>query len=457
MSGKKINVIIAALAVLVVGSGAYLVFANMGDGSGTVARKSLELSEPTQVAPADATLPKTIHNPASGTTYVSYAMPSEEGESNVFVKRSTDGGENWSEPVQVSTQGKMAARESTPQQMAIGPDGEVYLLWYNRFSENVPYEYGKGVVMFSRSLDNGKSFEQPASVGGDIDETKASQSFQNLTVADDGTIYVAVLHSPTAESEERTIRVSSSKDGGRSWSSGTDVDTGACPCCRPSLETDGEGNLYVGWRKVYENGNDTTIRDNVVARSENGGKTWDKPVKFADHDWKIDGCPHAGPSLGMNSSGELHAAWFTGSEGDLGIYHATSSDNGQSWSEAQPIFTPDYAPVAQPSMLIDSGDNVWITYDDLRNPNGEKSEESGHAGILSPFVATAYSSDGGGHGSHSGSSSSKVKIVQITADGEKITYPEFAIKGKNGDFAELNEQIGLVWKDEDGKIYFSTF
>src|SRR5690606_1520842 len=46
-----------------------------------------------------------------------------------------------------------------------------------------------------------------------------------------------------------------------------------------------------------------------------------------DDGWRIDGCPHAGPSLAVSADGRLHAAWYTGAPDRPGIYHVTADDD----------------------------------------------------------------------------------------------------------------------------------
>lgn len=442
MSSKKANVIIIALTVAVLVGGAYLLVVSQGNqADGSVAEAALGLRDATQVAPEEATLPKVVHDLESGTTYVSYAMPMGAEGANLFLKHSIDGGKTWSKPVQVSRSGQVLDFEASPQQMAIGPNGEVYLVWTNNYTENNPYQYGKGVVVFARSTDRGRSFEPPVSVGPDVDDTAASRNFQNVAVAPDGTVYVSVLQSDNAKMDDqgRSVRVVASEDGGRTWSTGSLVSNGTCQCCRTTLAASSNGKVYVGWRQIDGTG-DAIIRDAVVAHSSDGGKTWSQPVEYYDDQWKLNGCPHAGPSLELDGRGRLHATWFTGAERRLGIYHAISTDNGQSWSEPTPVFTPDYTPVTEPEMLVDSKDNAWIAFNDLRSPNGEKAKAHG-------------SGHHAGHGAHGGPA--KIKVVEIAADGEKVAFLD--IDGRDASFAELASSIALVWKAQAGGIYFSTF
>lgn len=118
------------------------------------------------------------------------------------------------------------------------------------------------------------------------------------------------------------------------------------------------------------------------------------------------------------------------------------TDNGQSWSKPTPVFTPNYTPVTEPEMLVDSKGNAWIVFNDFYSP-GSKKEKARNRSLHH------------GHGSHG--APTKIKIVQITPDGEKILFPDLDIDGKGGDFAELKNSIALAWNAQDGGIYFSTF
>ena len=52
--------------------------------------------------------------------------------------------------------------------------------------------------------------------------------------------------------------------------------------------------------------------------SSDFGKTFTKPVALFEDHWKVNACPHAGPSLASSSKG-LQAAWYTGAESGNGI------------------------------------------------------------------------------------------------------------------------------------------
>jgi hypothetical protein len=122
------------------------------------------------------------------------------------------------------------------------------------------------------------------------------------------------------------------------------------------------------------------VRDVVVTRSSDGGKSWAPPVRVRADDWVYPGCPHAGPSLEVDAKGAAHVAWWTGKEGEAGVYYARSTDGAKSFA-AQPIATGERARPAHVQLAV-SGDNVYLAWDD-------------GLGTM-PRVLLRRSSDGGG-------------------------------------------------------------
>src|SRR5690606_19957859 len=66
------------------------------------------------------------------------------------------------------------------------------------------------------------------------------------------------------------VRVARSTDGGRTFEPGVVVARDVCPCCRTSLAVAPDGAVLVAWRRVF----DGDVRDIVVARSTDGGRTF---------------------------------------------------------------------------------------------------------------------------------------------------------------------------------------
>ncbi|HEY8483700.1 MAG TPA: sialidase family protein [Longimicrobiales bacterium] len=337
----------------------------------------LDLGEALTVVEAGASNPTTAADPRTGTIYVAW-VGVEDGVAGVYLARSEDG-RTFSAPVRVNDRpGDAAPHEQAPAQVAVGPEGHVYVVWQN----NTVVEgrrFPASDLRFARSTDGGRSFEPALTVNDDAGGLPASHTFHSIAVAADGTIYVSWIDSRVrarVEAERRAgrggaeggelpgpeIRLARSTDGGRSFEPSVVVDEEACPCCRTALAVGPDGAVYVAWRKVFEG----SVRDIVVARSTDGGRTFGAPVRVHDDGWVIDGCPHAGPSLAVDGDGRLHVAWYTGREGRQGLFHAVSEDGGRSFGGAAPILSGEWVPVSQVKLVADGRGEVWITWDDRR-------------------------------------------------------------------------------------------
>jgi hypothetical protein len=109
------------------------------------------------------------------------------------------------------------------------------------------------------------------------------------------------------------------------------------------------------------------------------------------------GCPHAGPSLEVDARGDLHIAWWTGKEGEAGVYYARSTDGGRTFA-AQPMATGERARPAHVQLAV-AGQRVYVAWDDglgevprvllRRSTDGGKRFARGEL-LSEPGVAASY-------------------------------------------------------------------
>jgi peroxiredoxin len=247
-------------------------------------------------------------------------------------------------------------------------------------------------LRFVRSDDGGASWSAPVTVTDDttkgLDEHFGSHNFHALHGAPDGTFHVAWLDGRAGKSAVYTTH---SMDGGATWARNVRVVpmntplTEACPCCRTAIAADADGRVYLAWRAVIADttanapepakpgadahaahgasGARRTVRDIVVARSDDRGATWGTPVRVHADDWVFDGCPHAGPSLAVDSAGTLHAAWWTGKPGSAGVFYAQSRDRASTFTPALPLGVADASQPAHVQLAV-RGRAVFTTWDD---------------------------------------------------------------------------------------------
>jgi hypothetical protein len=240
-----------------------------------------------------------------------------------------------------------------PPKLAASPDGALYAL-YTVGKEVVGSRFPKSALRFVRSLDQGTSWSEPISVNEG--ERFGSHNFHALLAGPGGVVFAAWLSSTAGKSG---VWLRRSQDGGVTWGPARSIDTGeACPCCRTGLALGPDGSLFISWRKVF----DGSIRDVVVMRSRDGGESWDPPVRPREDGWVFAGCPHAGPALAVDRSGAVHIAWWTGKEGEAGVYYAKSTDGGETF-RAVPIAVSSRAAPAH--VQVAAGDfGAVVAWDD---------------------------------------------------------------------------------------------
>jgi hypothetical protein len=345
-----------------------------------------QLGPPIEIAAAGATHPTVAIDGERGIHYVAW-VGTQDSTPNVYITRSSDG-TTFDTPVRVNDiPGDAAPHEQAPAQVAVAPNGEVYVVWQNNeHVEGRRFPYSD--LRLARSVDGGRTFEPAITVNDDVTLGPSSHTFHNMIVARNGTLYVSWIDGRARAAAERTlpagtpadeaaasghaghatenlppqeIRLAWSTDGGRSFGPSTIVAQDPCPCCRTSLAVTDDGSILLGWRGIFAG----SIRDIVIARSTDGGATFGAPARVHTDGWQIDGCPHAGPSIATGEDGLVHVAWYTGAEGKPGVFHAVSADGGVTFGEAQPLLAGDWVPISRVH-LAPAGNRVLGVWDDVR-------------------------------------------------------------------------------------------
>jgi hypothetical protein len=127
-----------------------------------------------------------------------------------------------------------------------------------------------------------------------------------MIVADDGRVVLAWIDKrdlELAKVEKRPYRgaaiyAATSHDGGRSFQPEIKVADHSCECCRLATALDKDGSPLFMWRQVFV----PNERDHAIARIlPDGTPTGFQRATFDR--WKVDGCPHHGPALAVDSDG----------------------------------------------------------------------------------------------------------------------------------------------------------
>ena len=175
-----------------------------------------------------------------------------------------------------------------------------------------PKEGGRGgrgpastQIMVCTSTDNGQIWTAPQPV--DSDKTpNLVRGFFDATVLSNGEVAVAYLKdvAGSTQHEERNLRLVVTQKG--QFQPERIIDAEVCDCCNVSLLVDASGAL-----NVYYRDNNDNIRDMARMVSTDNGLTFSAPQNLYADNWKINGCPHSGPSAIKLGNSAL-IAWFSG-------------------------------------------------------------------------------------------------------------------------------------------------
>ncbi|TFW10023.1 exo-alpha-sialidase [Oxalobacteraceae bacterium OM1] len=248
-----------------------------------------------------------------------------DGNPYVVLENTADMGKTWSapQPVQTTPEPVAASGEARPH-LAFGPKGEIYVSYTKPVA---PPHIGD--IRFARSTDGGKTFSAPVTVHADREVTV--HSFESMVVDRSGRIVVAWIDGRDAAAAKRkgeryagsAVYYAVSADGGANFQGDYKVADHSCECCRIGLALDAAGAPVAMWRHVFA----PNIRDHAIATLGADG-TVSTVSRVSFDDWRVEACPHHGPSLAYSPDGTRHQVWFNGNagEGSGASYAATRKD-----------------------------------------------------------------------------------------------------------------------------------
>ena len=250
----------------------------------------------------------------------------DDGHQYVALRSSDDMGKTWSVPRRIQKPPEpIAAKGEARPHIAFGGHDEIYITYTSTVA--MPHI---GDIRFVRSTDGGLTFSAPVTVHANRDFIV--HSFESIVVDPDGRIYIAWIDSRDARDaksrQERyagsAVYYAVSSDQGATFKGDYKIADHACECCRIGLALDPEGKPVALWRHVFA----PNARDHALARLQPDGSA-SAPERVTFDDWRIDACPHHGPSLAYTPDGTRHQVWFNGKEGDGGgVRYAAAKADG---------------------------------------------------------------------------------------------------------------------------------
>ncbi len=274
---------------------------------------------------------------------------------SVSSARSMDGGRSFTPAVEIGRHGSVLDLGSDAKpQIVVDGKGRVVVA-YGVFKD----KYWNAQVMVSTSADGGATFSEPRSLSSDA----ASQRFPALAIDAEGAVVATWLDKRTSAAARRkgltqtgaALAFARSIDGGATFGTELIAQDRTCECCRIALAMDPQGRPVAMFRNIFEG----RERDHAVVTFSRRGEPG-PTYRVAEDHWAIDGCPHHGPSLAVTANGSYQVAWFTQGAARQGLFYARSTDGGKTYSPPQMVGDAEQQP-GRPSLLA-RGNAVWLVW-----------------------------------------------------------------------------------------------
>ena len=276
------------------------------------------------------------------------------GESDVYYKRSLDGGVTWDGPIELTDSG-VAGEVS----LAVQGDN-VYVVWKDSRDND------SNEVYFKYSHDQGETWSSDIRITDDENKTAAP-----YIAAYGETVYLTwETYDPKCQ-----IHFSKSEDGGVTWSESKnltgDIEVGSTGIVRGEdgvlhlvygSQQDGQETKHYNWEAYY-------------MYSEDDGETWSEGVRLT-----TDGHSDTRFPVAATSGETVHVVFWDDlddfiythygyppikpeEDHNYEIYYMRSMDGGQTWEEYVRL-TFSEGPTMHPSVETD-GDRIYVVYQDL--------------------------------------------------------------------------------------------
>ncbi len=260
--------------------------------------------------------------------------------SPVFFSRSSDGGATFSAPVQVSND------QTQIPQVVVDAGGNIDVVW----SELVNGGGFASPVFFSQSSDGGATFSTPITVSG----TTFFPSDEKMAVDSRGNIYIVEnLHPTQNGGPDGDIWLAASSDGGATFSMiNLSNNPGSDGPARARIALDSAGNINVVWVNQ-------ALLQVLFRRSTDGGATFSDPVNLAN----LSSGFINQPQIAVDTCGNISVAWDQNTNPFFNVLVSRSGDGGSTFSSPQTV-SHDQGNSEFPMIAVDSLDIYAVWQDD---------------------------------------------------------------------------------------------
>lgn len=282
------------------------------------------------------------------------------------------------------------------------------------------------------------------------DVPPSTHTFQGAGISPDGWVHVAWLDRrelppPTGPADypggglrtsyklldDTAVLYTASWKGGERFGKNVRVASNVCPCCRVAVGF-AKGRVLLAWRSVDQN----NIRDIALATSSDGGATWTAPRIAIRDEWKINACPHVGPTL-ATANDTVYLGWATRGKRDSGVFVAASKDGGDTFGGVVKL-SSGLATATHP--YIAASDSHAITvFQGAEKASAAEAGHSEHSAHRSPS-------------SHAPVAPAAAYVAALRSDGSLSRLVQLPVRAVNYPSVAINaaDEIAVAWTQMEG-------
>jgi hypothetical protein len=258
---------------------------------------------------------------------------------NIFYRQSADGGQNWSDEVNVSNTPGISGSACVAAQ-----GNEVAVAWLEDCRD-----HSSNDVYLAVSSDAGHTFGQPV----DVSHTPGKSAHPALAIAPNGSIHVA-WSDTTGGGFRPDIYYSSSDNLGKSWTKAYQVTRTHGVSGAPSIAVSSGNLVHIAWSDHCRG---ARVSDIHMVRGMQD--TWSP-----QHNLSPTALESTHPSLALRPDGRPCVAWLEDCATHSGndIYFSAGDGQGK-FSKMQDVsHTPDIS--SQPNLAIGANGRIYVTWID---------------------------------------------------------------------------------------------
>lgn len=284
----------------------------------------------------------------------------------VYYNTSTNSGHSFSEATMIKNINEPISSRGE-NRIKVGFDGKngVYLSWASPKQKRFTAD-----VRFSFSSDNGKNFSKPITINDD--NLLAGHSFNEMMVNSEGKVSLVWLDGRKKVLAKQAGQTKNLPNGSSLYFASATPRKGdlsflnrelagnTCQCCRLSLSKNTKGQAAIFWRQIYAK----NTREFALLTDNK-----EKQIHQISFDkWQINGCPHQGGALGIDSNNRYHMVWFNQGKKGKGIFYAYSDNEGKTLGPTVKIGLNEKKS-AHPHLLQTDNriDIVWLQLDQQKH------------------------------------------------------------------------------------------